>query len=437
MPAIPNRTLDETLAEAREDYARRRPASRAVHLAASEVMPGGNTRTVLFHGPFPFRVARGEGAIIEDLDGNRLLNLLGEHTAGVFGHDHSVIRAAIDAALDDGINFGAHTAHEERLARLVVARFPAIEKVRFTNSGTEANLMAIVTARHATGRARVMVFKGGYHGGLLAFAGGGSPINAPFPVVVARYNDAAAARAAILEAGDTLACVLVEPMMGSGGCIPADPGFLAALRQATAETGAFLILDEVMTSRLWRGGAQARHGLSPDLVSLGKWVGGGMSFGAFGGRAEIMDLYDPARPGALAHAGTFNNNVLSMRAGAAALERVFTADAAEALHARGDELRHRLNAVFERHGVVWQATGIGSLLNLHPVRGPIRSVDDLAGADERLRELMFLDLLARGVYIAKRGFMALSLAVTDADLDRFAGIVEEIVAERKLLWAGA
>src|SRR5215475_7348283 len=184
-----NRTLDDALLEARATYVARRPKSKAQHEAARTVMSGGNTRTVLYYGPFPICAARGEGAFLTDIDGHRYLNLLGEYTAGLYGHSHPVIRAAIDAALDNGINYGAHNRMEAELAAIVCSRFPAIELVRFTNSGTEANLMALSTARHATGRSREMVCKWGFRGGRNRAARRGIPINAPFPFVLARYND--------------------------------------------------------------------------------------------------------------------------------------------------------------------------------------------------------------------------------------------------------
>ena len=190
-----------------------------------------------------------------------------------------------------------------------------------------------------------MVFDGGYHGAVFGFAGGGSPINAPFDYVLAPYNDMAATRALIERHAADLALVILEPMMGGGGCIAAEPAFLAMLREATTKVGALLILDEVMTSRLAPGGLQRCVAIKPDLTTLGKYIGGGMSFGAFGGRGDIMDLFDPRRPDALPHAGTFNNNVLTMTAGLAGLTEVYTPEAARALNARGDALRERLNAL--------------------------------------------------------------------------------------------
>jgi glutamate-1-semialdehyde 2,1-aminomutase len=428
---LANRTLDEALIEARETYATRRPRSRATFDAAVEVMPGGNTRTILFHGPFPFRVARGEGAWLWDVDGHRYLNLLGEYTAGIFGHSHPLIREAIEAALNHGMNLGAHNMFELELARLVTARFPSIDKVRFTNSGTEGNLMAIATARAFTRRNRILVFKGGYHGGVFYFAGAGTPVNAPYEWVLARYNDIDATRHLIREHTAQLAAVLVEPMQGSGGCITADAAFLTMLRQETSNSGILLIFDEVMTSRVAPGGAQEHFAIRPDMTTLGKYIGGGASFGAFGGRADIMDLYDPRRADALPHAGTFNNNVFSMAAGIAGLSKIYTPDAARALSARGDKLRNRLNQCFRDNGVAFQATGLASLLNVHPVAHTIRSSEDLADADDRLRELFFLDMLEHGFYLARRGMIALSLAVTDADIDNFVTTVGDWIGERR------
>jgi glutamate-1-semialdehyde 2,1-aminomutase len=411
-------TLDDVLAEARADYAARNPASRAQYERATEVMPGGNTRTVLFYEPFPLAIARGEGSGVWDADGHGYTDLLGEFTAGIYGHSHPVIRAAIDRALDGGINLAGHNLLEPELAQLVCARFPSIELVRFTNSGTEGNLLALALATAATGRRKIMVFHGGYHGGLLTFAGGGSPVNVPHEFVVATYNDAEAADRLATEHAADLAAILVEPMMGGAGCIPGEPAFLQTLRDAATRVGALLIFDEVMTSRLSPGGRQQLLGITPDLTTLGKYIGGGMSFGAFGGRRDLMARFDPREPNALPHAGTFNNNVLTMSAGIAGMSQVFTPEAAIALNARGDALRDRLNALCRERAALMQFTGCGSLMNVHVTAAPIRRPADLP-ADTRLRDLFFFDMLNRGFYLARRGFIALSLMISDADADRF------------------
>jgi len=432
-----NSSLDQAVADARSKYASARPKTKAAHEKASQHLPGGNTRTVLYHGPFPIRVERGEGAYIHDADGHRYLNLLGEYTAGVFGHSHPAIRHAIAQAVEGGLNFGAHNLNEARLGELITSRFPAIESVRFTNSGTEANLMAVSMARHHTGRDKVMVMTGGYHGALLYFAGDGSPLNAPFPYIYGHYNDIDATRSLIRKHGAEIACILVEPMMGSSGCIPGDPDFLKMLSEEATKAGTLLIFDEVMTSRFGSNGAHGMLGLKPDLVTLGKWIGGGMSFGAFGGRTDLMAMFDPSAEGALPHAGTFNNNVLSMRAGIAALTEAFTPEIALNLHSKGEALRQRLNTLFQKSNVDLCASGTGSLMNLHPVSGPVTTPLSIRQSDDRVRELIFLELLERGYYVARRGFIALTVVVTDDDLDGFAAALADIVEANKPLLRSA
>jgi glutamate-1-semialdehyde 2,1-aminomutase len=429
MTATDERTnLDTELTQARERYVAQRPIGAAMHAEAREVMPGGNTRTVLYHPPFPMRISRGHAQRVVDVDGHEYVDMLGEYTAGLYGHSQKVILDAVRAALDNGISLAGHNVYEARLAREIVDRFPALELVRFTNSGTEANLMAIALARVVTGRPGIAVMRGGYHGGLLYFGGGGSPVNAPYEAIVLDYNDVEGARASIREHADRLAAVVVEPVLGSGGVIPATREFLQALQEEARAHGVLLILDEVMTSRLSPSGAAPLFGLTPDLLTLGKYLGGGLSFGAFGGRADLMGRFDPSQPGALPHAGTFNNNVLSMAAGLAGLTQVLDDARLEALNARGDRLREQLNAVMAPHG--WVATGMGSMVGFHPVSGPVRSPADLADADDRRRELLFLDLLERGFYVAPRGFIALSIEVTDDDVDEFVAAVAEALAAR-------
>ena len=431
--ALVNADIDAALAEAKEAYVTRNPNSLARYVEATTVMPGGNTRTVLHYAPFPLAMVRAEGCRMWDADGAEYVDFLGEYTAGLYGHSHPVIRAAVDRALDNGISFGASNMTEARFARTVCERF-GLERVRFTNSGTEANLLAISVARIFTRRKTVLVFNGGYHGAVFGFAGGGSPINAPFDYVLAPYNDIAATRAQIEAHANDLALVILEPMIGSGGCIPAEHEFLRMLRTETTRVGALLIFDEVMTSRLAPGGLQSVAGVKPDLTTLGKYIGGGMSFGAFGGRAEIMDLFDPRRADALPHAGTFNNNILTMSAGLAGLTDVYTPDAARALNARGEALRARLNGLCEAAGAPVQFTGIGSMLAVHTMRGAVRSPADAAKSDAKLKELFFFDLLAHGLWLARRGMMTVSLPIGDAECNQLADAVQEFLSVRRSLF---
>jgi len=228
---------------------------------------------------------------------------------------------------------------------------------------------------------------------------------------------------------------LIEPMMGSTGCIPADRDFLQMLREEATRIGAWLIFDEVMTSRLSPGGLQAKHGIKPDLTSLGKYIGGGMSFGAFGGRADILDRYDPRRADALPHAGTFNNNVLTMSAGHAGLTEIYTPEAALALNARGDALREKLNALCKATGAKMQFTGIGSMISVHFTRAPVRNPADAGAADQKLKELFFFDMLEKGIWIARRGFFALCLPLGDAEYEKLVLAVQEFLASRQSLLA--
>ena len=425
-----NSDLNSALAEARERYRSLRPESERIHRAARAVLPGGNTRSVLFYTPFPTAMARGQGCFLEDVDGHRYIDFCGEYTAGLFGHSEPRILAALHAAIDRGLNLAAVGERESQLAALLCARFPSLERVRFTNSGTEANMMALGAARAFTRRPGILAFRGGYHGGLLTLVGGGSPINSPIPVTLADYNDSQQTLETLRAHAGEIAAVILEPMMGSGGCIPARPEFLATLRQASRDLGVLLLFDEVMTSRHSAGGLQKLRGVTPDLTTLGKYMAGGMSFGAFGGRADVMDLFDAHRPGALIHSGTFNNNVMTMAGGMVAMDEIFDAAAAEALLARGEEVRARLNGICRARGVNLQFTGLGSMMQPHFRTGAIERPYSASAKEEALRELYFFDLLAAGIYIARRGMIAMSLPVGQPECESLFAAVEEFCTVR-------
>ncbi|MBI2254978.1 MAG: aminotransferase class III-fold pyridoxal phosphate-dependent enzyme [Proteobacteria bacterium] len=434
-----NVSLDAALAEAEGRYTAANPASLARHEGARYAMPGGNTRTVLHYSPFPLAWSKGEGATLTDLDGHSYTDYLGEYSAGLYGHSNPKIQAALKKAIEDGTVLGGPNVYEAELAGLLKSRFPSLQSLRFCNSGTEANVFALMTAQAHTGRRKVMVFDGGYHGGVLYFGHGGIPINLPLDWVIAPYNDVEGTLDLIRKHGTELAAILVEPMLGSGGCLPARRDFLSALRQAASELDIILIFDEVMTSRLSSGGLQAALGVTPDMTTLGKYLGGGSSFGAFGGRTDIMGHYDPEKPGYWPHAGTFNNNVLSMAAGLTGLRDIYTPEAAMALNAKGDRLRDGLNALGEKHGVPLISTGCGSFIGIHftkeIVDRPVHEDADEEARQSKLHKLMHLDFIAAGLFFARRGYMALSLALTDSDIDRFVAQAEEFVSARRPLLA--
>jgi glutamate-1-semialdehyde 2,1-aminomutase len=424
-----NLALDEAVAAARSRFKIANPKSRALFERTTAFMPGGNTRTTLFYPPFPLAMAEGRGCILQDVDGHDYVDFLGDFTAGLFGHSDPQIRAAIVKALESGLSLSAHNSMEGLLAELIVQRIPSIEKLRFTNSGTEANLMNLAVATNHTRRSKILVFEGAYHGSVVTFSNGPSPINVPHEFVVAPYNDIEASTALIRKHADSLAAVLVEPMLGASGCIPGTPLFLAALRKETEAVGALLIFDEVMTSRLAPGGWQSLEGISPDLTTLGKYIGGGMSFGAFGGRADLMAMFDPRRPDALPHAGTFNNNIITMAAGVVGMRDIFTPQASTALSVSGDALRAELNAVCRAAEADIQFTGFGSLMNMHPTSRPISNTRDLRAIDQRIRDLYFYFLLERGFYIARRGFVTLMLPIGGKERDGFVGATSDFIAQ--------
>lgn len=426
--------VSHALTEAKEQYRQANPKSLAQHQRAAEVLPGGNTRTVIFTDPFPLTLVTGKDARVRSLDGHWYRDFLGEYTAGFYGHSDLRLKEAVHEALERGWSMGGHTEIEAEMASLIQDRFPSMELMRFANSGTEANLYAISTARAVTGRNKVVVFEGGYHGGVFVFSGGGRhPLTAPFDFIVAPYNDVAGTAALLNDSALDIAAVIVEPMQGSGGCIPAEREFLQFLREWTNRNEAILIFDEVMTSRLSYGGLQSVHAICPDMTTLGKYLGGGFSFGAFGGRVDIMDRFNPLRPNSITHAGTFNNNIFTMSAGVAGMKSILTRSTIVEVSARGENLRKRLNSIASRAVFPMQFTGKGSMMNVHMTRADVRSIRELKDNRLPLRDLFYFDMVSAGFWIAKRGMINLAVPTSEADCDALADAVESFVAARSNL----
>ena len=309
---------DRVTAAIEERYRARTPGSAALHQAAAAYLPGGDTRTIAHYAPYPLAIERGRGATLTDADGNEYLDFLNNYTSLIHGHAHPRIVEAATEQLRRGSAYAAATASQAALARLICERVPSVAAVRFTNSGTEANMNAIRAARAFTGRSILVKMEGGYHGTYdatevsvhpdPALAG---PAEAPRPVAEGRgltpgavadtlvvpFNDATAAERLFAARGGEIAAVIVEPLLGSGGMVPATREYLRRLRELTAAHGALLIFDEVMSFRVGPGGAQGLNGVEPDLTTFAKIIGGGFPVGAFGGRAEVMAQYDPRRPG--------------------------------------------------------------------------------------------------------------------------------------------
>ena len=411
----------------RERYLAQTPASAALHARARAVMPGGDTRTGTYHAPYPLFIAEGCGCDLVDADGHRYLDTLYNFTSLIHGHAFGPIVDALAAQTVRGTVHGTANALQVELAEMLCRRVPSLERLRFCNSGTEATMGAIRAARAFTGRPAILKMAGGYHGSHDPVSIAMSARDTGLPpgitpgvageVVVGRFNDLDATAALIERHRDRLAAVIVEPMLGSGALV-AGAAFLAGLRELTRASGVLLILDEVITFRLDTGGLQRAFGVTPDLTSFGKIIGGGLPVGAFGGRADVMATYDPSLPGTIAHSGTYNGNAATMAAGLAALAR-FDAPAVQALNAAGDAVRTRLNAAIASAGVAAVVTGYGSLMQLHVTAPPVTTPEAGARADLRWVTLMHLALANRGVFSSTRQLYVLPTVATAADLDTF------------------
>jgi glutamate-1-semialdehyde 2,1-aminomutase len=425
--------LGALTAELRERYGAARPRSRAMYDRAVAVLPGGNSRAQLYFPPFPFYVERAKGAVLHDVDGFDYVDFVNNYTSLVHGHASEDLAGALQRQLVGGTAFGAPTLLEIELAEEICARVPSVERVRFANSGTEATMYAIRTARAFTGRDDLIKVEGGYHGGFDSvqvsvkhYADGwrgvpeeGVPMSAATTTHVIPFDDIDAAFDIIGRVGHRTAALIVEPMQGSAGALAADIAYLRALRDITQQMGIVLIFDEVMTLRLGYGGAQETFGVLPDLTAMGKIVGGGLPIGAFGGREDIMAVLDPRSPGPVIHAGTFNANPVSMAAGLSALRRL-TRERIEAMNARGDAVRRRINQLATDRSVPLRATGMGSVLQVHVGSEPPRSFREASNRPKEPLEALFHLLLADGIFIATRGLLNMSTALTDqhmADLD--------------------
>jgi glutamate-1-semialdehyde 2,1-aminomutase len=455
---VDSRTRAEVEADIIADYRASSPRSAALHAAARRVMPGGDTRTVAFHAPYPLSVAEGQGCRIQDADGRTYIDLLNNYTSLIHGHGHPAVVAAVAAHLPHGTAFPAPNEAQTRLAEILVERVDSVELARFTNSGTEAVMNALRAARAFTGRDLIVKMEGGYHGtyddvevsvhpdpsdplagpegapqGVLGTRG--VPANTIDNVLVTPLNDIGAIDRLMRERGSEIAAVIIEPVMGSAGMLPADQAYLETLRALTIEHGALLIFDEVMAFRLEPGGVQEHYRVRPDLTTFAKIIGGGFPVGGFGGRAAVMEQFDPLRPAPLWQSGTFNGNLITMVAGVAAMEAYTPAEVAR-INALGERLRAGLRAELAELDVQATVTGYGSFAGLHLGVPEVRTYRDAAKSDKALARLLHLSLLLEGVYVAPRLMMCTSTAMDETVIDEvLAGFRRALAGIRPALTA--
>ncbi len=414
----------------------KRPRSAASHERASHVIPGGvNSPARAFGavGGSPITIARGDGAYLFDIDGNRYLDFIGSWGPMILGHCHPAVVAATTAAMRNGSSFGAPCEQETELAELVVDAIPSVEMVRFVSSGTEATMSAIRLARGFTGRDLLVKFAGCYHGhvdSLLVSAGSsalthGTPNSPGVPkgctddTLVLRYNDAAALREVFAAKGDKIAGVILEPVVGNMGLVVPSQEFRSELRRLTQHHGALLIYDEVMTGfRLAYGGAQELLGDSPDLTTLGKIIGGGYPVGAYGGRADIMKKVMPAGP--VFQAGTLSGNPIAMAAGIATLKELKGNLPYPRLDRMGARLEQGLRDAAAAAGIPAQVNRVGSMWTLFFTGTPVTDLDSAKTADTQRFARFFWEMMDRGIYLPCSQFEAafLSDAMSDEQVDQ-------------------
>jgi len=413
-----------------------RARSEALFAEALNYIPGGvNSPVRAFRavGGKPFFVNKASGCRVTDVDGNEYIDYVGTWGPAILGHAYPKIIAAIKAAAEQGTSFGIPNPFEVTMAKLVCASVPSVKKVRMCNSGTEACMSAIRLARGFTKRDKIIKFDGCYHGhadSLLVKAGSGAltfghpdslgvPASFTQHTIVAPYNDEEAVRSVFEANRGQIAGIIVEPVPGNAGLYLPKPGYLEFLRQITAEHGALLIFDEVMTGfRLARGGAQERFGITPDLSCFGKIIGGGLPVGAFGGRVDIMDCLAPL--GGVYQAGTLSGNPLAMAAGIAALEELKAGDAYRALESLGAQLEAGLREAAKSAGIPVTFNRCGSMFCGYFTDQPVHNLADAMHSDRARFAKYFHGMLDEGIYLAPSQFEAgfMSAAHSAADVDQ-------------------
>jgi glutamate-1-semialdehyde 2,1-aminomutase len=428
-----------------EDYTSKTSKSKTLHERAKKVLPGGVSYGIRFFEPYPFYTVRARGSKLYDVDGNTYIDFWLGHTALILGHSPKTIVEAVRKQLENGTHYG--TAHELEiaLAEQVTRMVPNAQMVRFTNSGTEANMYATRLARAYTGRWKIAKFEGGWHGGYDALHTG---VKYPFDMpesagltegalqdtILLPFNDIEGVKEKLK--GEDVACIFVEPILGAGGGIPAKKDFLKGLREFCDEKGILLIFDEVITGfRLAPGGAQQYYGVKCDIAVFGKILGGGFAVGAFCGPKEMMERVDSRlfeRPRFSFHGGTFTANPITMTAGIETLKILADGRQIDKLNRLGDKVRRRLREIFEAEGIEVQVVGASSLFNTHFTKDKVRDAHDVFKADRKKLIDYDLRLIEKGIFFLPAHTGALSTAHSEEDIEKLLSETQEYAKQSRL-----
>ena len=406
-----------------DDYLARTPRSGALFERATASLPGGSTRTTVYSAPYPPYAAHGDGLAFTDVDGNVYRDFLGNYTSLILGHAHPAVVAAVEAQVRRGSAFGAPTETEVELAEEIRRRVPSIGHLRFTSSGTEATMFAIRAARAFTGRPLIAKFDHSYHGthDLVMAGTPGVPDTISGLIVELPWGDPDGIAEELRGRESELAAIILEPVQGAGGVRAPEPGFLEFLRTLCDRLGALLIFDEIISFRLAPGGAQEVFGVRPDLTTLGKIIGGGYPLAAFGGRGDVMAIFDARRDRAVSHGGTYNGSPVAAVAGLATL-RELTPDVYERLASLGARLSARLGDRIASDGLEARVVNVGSLFQVFR-RDAGAAFAPGAGQPSEL----FLGLLLEGFYLAPRGMGAIPTVATEQDVDELADAIGRVL----------
>jgi len=427
-------------------YINKTKRSKDLYKRAKNVLPAGVSYAIRYFEPYPFYTTRAEGSKLYDVDGNEYIDFWLGHTALILGHSPPAVVEAVKRQLENGTHYGTSHELEVELAEQVVKMVPSAKMVRFTNSGTEANMYATRLARACTGRSEIAKFEGGWHGGYDALhisvkhpfdipESAGLTAGALQDTIVLPFNDIHRVRNKLKK--EKVACILVEPVLGAGGGIPAEKEFLKGLRELCDERGILLIFDEVITGfRLAPGGGQQYFSVTPDITVFGKILGGGFPIGAFCGRKEIMERIDTLvyeRPQYSFHGGTFTANPISTTAGLSTLKLLEDGQLIKKLNDVGRKIREQLREIFETKGVDVQVIGTGSLFNTHFTKEQVTDARAASKADKQKQINYHLNLITSGVFFLPTHTGALSTAHSEADIEKLFLETDEYAKQCKRL----